>query len=248
VPLGTLLRTLVPSVVVAALIVGCGGAARTGQAGSDAGPAAVAGPAAAFAPPESLVYIQADKSAPGWKAMAPLRAGLEPVTAAGGGFDTLAFILSGYLLERHLAEGRSAFLGESAFVIISNEAGAEPSDDRVLRYLAYETITDRAAAERWLAHDFRPTGEDGAYKLYAKKESVDWVAAASDRILLVAATDADLHAAIARGAGGGARSPTTPTSARRSRATMMPMPWSRVTRAGIWREPCRSPTAEACQE
>jgi hypothetical protein len=196
------LRTLVPAVVAAALVAGCGGAARSGQAGSDAAPAAVAGPAAAFAPPESLYYIHADTGTSRWQEMAPLRASIAKIENFQGGFETLATLLSGNLLEPFIEEAGSAFLGESAFVIVSNEAGAEPSSERVLRYLVYETITDRPAAEHWLERDLRPTGEDGAYKLYANNKQ-RWVAAVSDQIMLIAASDADLHDAITRAADGG---------------------------------------------
>jgi hypothetical protein len=194
------MRSIMAIVLGTALIAGCGGADRSGHAGETTSASADAGPAAAYAPPESLVYMHADKTSDGWKQLAPERDALEHVRNDGDGLSALAWTFSGLWLQPQKELRAATSGGESAFIVIANDPSSDPAVEG-WRYLAYDTVSDRAALERGLAKDGNRSGEDGAFALYTSKSGID-VTAVSDTVTLSASSMADLRAAIARGTGG----------------------------------------------
>jgi hypothetical protein len=195
------LRTITLIAIGAVLVAGCGSADRSGQPGGATSASADAGPAAAYAPPESLVYLHADKTSVGWKQLAPQRDALEKIQNYSGGLNMLAWAFSGLWLQPQKEIRAATSGGESAFIIIANDKATDPAVDG-WRYLAYDTVSDRAALERELAKGWNRSGDDGDFALYTSKSGGD-VTALSEKVTLSATTMADLRGAIARGTAGG---------------------------------------------
>jgi hypothetical protein len=190
-------RTITLVALGALLVAGCGGADRSGQAGEGA----EAGPAAAYAPADSLVYLHADKRSDGWKQLAAFRDAVDETPPVGDGAEWLAWTFAGSGLEPQ-PEIRAAAVGESAFIILSNKRPTDASHAAPPLFLAYDTVTDRAAVERGLAKDWTRAGDDGGFALYSTENGA-FAMALSDTVSLSASHMVDLRAAIARGASGG---------------------------------------------
>ena len=137
--MGTRTRTLLPAVLVAAALAGCGGASRSGPAATaPTAPASTTtassaepGAGAAYAPRDALLYLTADRSTEAWKRLAPLRARVSSSFTgnAPDPLQILAFMLTGRLLAAPPGWPDEAFAGEGAVIVVPGEdaPGAPPT-------------------------------------------------------------------------------------------------------------------------
>jgi hypothetical protein len=200
------LRLGLAAALASLTLVGCGGSSKSQPAQTvtsvkATGGGAQAGPAAAYAPPDAVLYLRADRRTPEWKRMAPLRERVSlQFNGADGPFHLLAATLTGRLLESPVPELEAALAGESATVLYARSPAAS-STDSPTRLLSYDEVVDRAAVARWLATNSRRSGDDADFALYGARDG-NSASAISDHVWLTATTMADLRAAIDRAQGG----------------------------------------------
>jgi hypothetical protein len=195
------------ALLLALLLAGCGDTTHSQTAATSiqsSGGGAEAGPASSYAPPDSALYLRADRKQPAWPRLHHMGARLTQEFVYGNvdPLQLLAWVATGKMMEWPDPSLRAALGGDAVlFLARDPQLTRDTSHLSNTHLMSYDEVSDRGGVERWLAKSAHRDGDDGEFALYADP-SRHIVAGLSDTVFLTATGMADLRGAIDRKARG----------------------------------------------